>query len=185
MGPASYMRSVVDRNVVMRRIPVICTHDQKRRCWYIYIYFFLNSWIRLPNMTYPGETKNRLVLLVTVLWIWMAKIMALVQNLKKKRKKEYVGTAYFCSLYWIFNQKALYAKSLKLTLLLELRILFLHIRVLEHRKIVVNDGRNSKSSWIFKRTTKVKHKLVIEIQSKIKLRMWENQLHTHYLVHFQ
>jgi len=83
--------------------------------------------------------------------------MALVQNLKKKRKKEYVGTAYFCSLYWIFNQKALYAKSLKLTLLLELRILFLHIRVLEHRKIVVNDGRNSKSSWIFKRTTKVKH----------------------------
>jgi len=29
----------------------------------------------------------------------MAKIMALVQNLKKKRKKEYVGTAYFCSLY--------------------------------------------------------------------------------------
>ena len=35
MGPASYMRSVVDRNFVMRRIPVLVFS------YYIYIYIYL------------------------------------------------------------------------------------------------------------------------------------------------
>ena len=92
MGPPSYMRSVVDRNVVIWRIPVFTNLNLKHqsacaKCYYVYLFLF--------DWTTPSTVQNDNELEA----IWKNKVDAtnlqecFLINIRKVKPKIYLYTA--------------------------------------------------------------------------------------------